>query len=209
MRFNNNLRSSISVSAVLAVLASPVSAEEVEAEQSPVLDAITVTASREDTLDIGGSVQRLEIEDLETFSYSDVNRILRQMPGVFLQEEDGFGLRPNIGIRGSGTDRSARVTIMEDGILKAPAPYAAPSVYYFPRMARIHAVELAKGPAAIKYGPRPWAGHSISLQHQFLMLLQEMSLPGSPRLRATIMASACMAGSGAGIRWPMGLKSAQ
>ena len=71
--------------------------------QDSVIDRITVTASKADTRDMGGSVRRLDIEDLETFASGDVNRILRQVPGVFLQEEDGFGLRPNIGIRGSST----------------------------------------------------------------------------------------------------------
>ncbi|WP_234836200.1 TonB-dependent receptor plug domain-containing protein [Sinorhizobium meliloti] len=95
---------------------------------------------------------------MERFSYSDPNRVLRQIPGVYLQEEEGFGLRPNIGIRGSGTDRNARITVMEDGILIAPAPYAAPAAYYFPKMARMSGVEVAKGPAAIKYGPMTVGG---------------------------------------------------
>src|SRR3546814_10611367 len=62
-------------------------------------------------LDVGGSVQRLDIDDLDLFAYSDVNRTLRQVPGVYIQEEEGFGLRPNIGIRGSGTDRNGRITV--------------------------------------------------------------------------------------------------
>ncbi len=121
-------------------------------------DLITVTAGRAETLDIGGAVTVLDTEALERFSYSDVNRVLRQVPGVLIQEEDGFGLRPNIGIRGSGTDRSARIAVMEDGILIAPAPYSAPAAYYFPRLARMQAVEVAKGPAAIKYGPQTIGG---------------------------------------------------
>lgn len=132
-------------------------AEDAETERR-LLETIVVTASKADTLDIGGSVQRLDTADLETFSYNDVNRILRQVPGVYLQEEDGFGLRPNIGIRGSGTDRSARIAVMEDGVLIAPAPYAAPAAYYFPRVARMAGAEVAKGPAAIKYGPMTVGG---------------------------------------------------
>ncbi|MFN3592051.1 MAG: TonB-dependent receptor family protein, partial [Thermaurantiacus sp.] len=146
--------------AVLAVLVPSTAghAGDMADAAEPGLDAsaipiILVTANREQTFDVGGSVHRLDAKDLAVFAQADVNRVLRVIPGLVLQEEEGFGLRPNIGIRGSGSDRSARVAIMEDGVLVAPAPYAAPAAYYFPRLARISAVEVAKGPAAIKYGP--------------------------------------------------------
>lgn len=162
MRFSSMV-SAVALAAGLTWLAPVVHAQPVsdpidEQDRDPLAATITVTASAEDAIDASGSVQRIEAEQLERFSYGDVNRILRQVPGVFLQEEDGFGLRPNIGIRGSGTDRSARVAIMEDGVLKSPAAYSAPAAYYFPRMARIHAVEVSKGPAAIKYGPSTVGG---------------------------------------------------
>jgi Fe(3+) dicitrate transport protein len=147
---------------LIAGLSSPSAMAEtaavVDAGSGQVIDNIVVTGSKSDTLDIGGSVQRLDTADLERFSYGDINRVLRQIPGVYLQEEEGFGLRPNIGIRGSGTDRNGRITVMEDGVLIAPAPYSAPAAYYFPRPARIAAVEVAKGPAAIKYGPMTVGG---------------------------------------------------
>jgi len=123
-----------------------------------VLAPVIVTGSRAQARDIGGAATFLDEELLQTFRYSDVNRVLRQAPGVVIQEEDGFGLRPNIGIRGSGTDRSARVALLEDGIPIAPAPYAAPSAYYFPRIARMTGVEITKGPGAIKYGPMTTGG---------------------------------------------------
>jgi Fe(3+) dicitrate transport protein len=157
----STIRIGCSIFALGAALVGGVAhADEIRDEQdrSALLDTITVTGTRVDPIDVGGSVQVLTQEDLRVFSYSDVNRILRQVPGVFLQEEDGFGLRPNIGIRGSGTDRSARVAIMEDGVLKSPAAYSAPAAYYFPRMARIAGIEVAKGPAAIKYGPATIGG---------------------------------------------------
>ncbi|WP_439534033.1 TonB-dependent receptor plug domain-containing protein, partial [Polymorphobacter sp.] len=156
------MKSLLSVSVLALAIAQALPAAAVAEEALEANDwgtgLITVTAAKRDALDIGGAVTVLDTEELDRFSYSDVNRILRQVPGVILQEEDGFGLRPNIGIRGSGTDRSARVAIMEDGILIAPAPYSAPAAYYFPRMARIAGVEVAKGPAAIKYGPMTVGG---------------------------------------------------
>ena len=100
-----------------------------------------------------GSSYYLSPEELEKFSYSDINRVLKSVPGVHIYEEDGFGLRPNISLRGTSPDRSAKISIMEDGVLIAPAPYSAPAAYYFPSVARMQAVEILKGSSQIQYGP--------------------------------------------------------
>lgn len=122
------------------------------------IDTITIVGRRGDVSDVPGSAHVLNAEELGVFSQSDVLRVLRSVPGVYVQEEGGFGLRPNIGIRGSGLDRSARIALLEDGILIAPAPYAAPSAYYFPTQRRMSALEVLKGPAAIVIGPRTTGG---------------------------------------------------
>ena len=95
---------------------------------------------------------------LDTFEYDDIHRILSAAPGVYYREEDGYGLRPNIGMRGVSSDRSKKIVIMEDGVLLAPAPYAAPAGYYFPLTTRLGAVEIYKGPSMLPYGPNTLGG---------------------------------------------------
>ncbi len=141
----------------LAQPATPMDADR-PATVKPAAEVIEVIGVLPDRFDIAGSATILDQEALNTFEYGDVLRLLRQVPGVNLQEEDGFGLRPNIGLRGTGTDRSEKITLMEDGVLIAPAPYAAPAAYYFPTVGRMEAVEVVKGPSAIRFGPRTIGG---------------------------------------------------
>ena len=108
--------------------------------------------------EIVGSAHNISAKELTKFNYTNIHEILSKIPGINLQEEDGYGLRPNIGLRGTGLERSSKITIMEDGILMAPAPYSSPSAYYFPTIGRMNSIEILKGSSQIKFGPLTTGG---------------------------------------------------
>ena len=116
-------------------------------EQGIELDNVYITGGKDEVLQQPGSATFIDDVALEAFEYTDIHRVLNAVPGVNVQEEDGYGLRPNIGLRGTSPERSKKITVMEDGILSGPAPYAAPAAYYFPNISRMSAVEVFKGPS--------------------------------------------------------------
>ncbi len=131
----------------------------VAAQQLPVedtvkrndLEGVTIIGNKGKSLPGAGLF--IGIRQLEKLNQTNVNHVLRMIPGVNIRDEEGFGLRPNIGLRGTPVNRCTKITLMEDGILIAPAPYADPSAYYFPTFARMQGVEILKGSSQIKYGP--------------------------------------------------------
>ena len=140
---------------VSAVWIAAVSHSDVNDESSNTLfyEEVTIVGARETQQGVTGSAQVIDAEQLKRFGYTDIQRIARQVPGVSVQVEDGYGLRPNISIRGVATERSGRITLLEDNVLIAPAPYSAPSAYYFPTAGRMSSFEVLKGPSAITQGP--------------------------------------------------------
>ena len=122
------------------------------------IESVTIIGSKDDLKNLPGSGAIISNEDLEIAMDTDIQKILTAVPGVYMRTEEGYGLRPNISIRGTAIERSGKVTIMEDGVLVAPSPYTSSAAYYFPTTGRIHSVEVLKGPAAVSQGPQTIGG---------------------------------------------------
>lgn len=86
------------------------------------------------------------------------NEVLRKVTGVHVVDEEGIGLRTNIGIRGLDPDRSRTVLMLEDGVPIALAPYGEPEMYYTPAIDRMKSVEILKGSGSILFGPQTIGG---------------------------------------------------
>lgn len=142
-------------SPTVAATATAAPVERVEKVQPEVRlhDRIQVIGDAAGVELVPGAAHVISREDLERQGIVDIHRAVRQVPGFSIQEEDGYGLRPNIGLRGAGVERSSRIALLEDGILTAPAPYSAPAAYYSPTMGRIEGLEVLKGASAIAQGP--------------------------------------------------------
>ena len=122
------------------------------------LDAVEVLAESK-SITTGMFLRNAEPSDvvskseLDQFRYTDIHRIVSRIPGVYISEEDGLGLRPNIGVRGTDSLRMEKLNVMEDGVLIAPAPYASPAAYYSPTAGRMESIEVRKGSTQMKHGP--------------------------------------------------------
>lgn len=146
-----------------ALAAAPVFAAPAEAETGalllPVAQAeVIVIGERRNLLEIPGSGSTIEAEDLERARVFTVNEALRQVAGVYPRDEEGLGIRPNIGVRGLSPTRSSKVLLLEDGIPLAYAPYGDNASYSHPPIRRFERIEVLKGASQIRFGPNTVGG---------------------------------------------------
>ncbi len=151
------MKRSILAVAVAAVTNSALNAANVYADNH-YYEEITIIGTRDAARSLPGSGSVIGSDQIGIESANDINQLLKTVPGVYIQEEDGLGLRPNIGIRGATSERSSKVTLMEDGVMIAPAPYSNPSAYYFPTTLRLNSIEVLKGAPLLRYGPQTIGG---------------------------------------------------
>jgi Fe(3+) dicitrate transport protein len=140
--------------------AEPSKVEPQTAEPQPLKIPLTeVIGTSPTALDhIPGSGKVITNERIQENHRFTINETLREVPGVHVRDEEGLGIRPNIGIRGLDPTRSRKVHIMEDGVPIMLMPYADPSSYYFPPIFRFDRIEVLKGSGQLLYGPQTIGG---------------------------------------------------
>ena len=123
------------------------------------LAGVTVVGGAADALDrLPGAATMISADRIRAQQPLSANDVLRTVAGVHVQEEEGAGLRANIGIRGLDPDRSRSVLVLEDGVPVALAPYGEPELYYSPPIDRMSRIEVIKGSGSILFGPQTIGG---------------------------------------------------
>jgi len=154
---SHSARPSTHLPAVTAILlAASINAGADDAPPATLDDlepVITVIGDRIRLDSIPGSAEVLSGEVLTESRVFTVNEALRKVPGIFARDEEGLGLRPNLGVRGLNPTRSSKVLLLEDGIPIAYAPYGDNASYYHPPVERFERIEILKGSGQIAYGP--------------------------------------------------------
>jgi Fe(3+) dicitrate transport protein len=141
--------------ASMGMEAKVAAAEEREETTAPRVDVI---GTPENLPEISGTATVLGPRELETARVFTTTEALRKAPGVYVRDEEGFGLRPNIGIRGLNPSRSTKVLLLEDGIPLSYAPYGDNASYYHPPIDRFERIEVFKGSEQIRFGPQTAGG---------------------------------------------------
>ena len=146
-QFSPNERSTIDISLRAGTLA-----EEVSVTSS------YLAGTPESLTEVPGSIERIGRQSLENARVFNFSEALRKVAGINVRDEEGFGLRPNVGIRGTNPTRSTKVLLLEDGLPLSYAPYGDNASYYHPPVERYDSIEVLKGSGQIAYGPQTVAG---------------------------------------------------
>jgi Fe(3+) dicitrate transport protein len=162
----NILIGAVMLSAVTGVMvgAGPAFAQEAPAGDgsgvatAPVTAPVTVIGQRQRLLEIPGSGATIENDELTTSRVFTVNEALRRVPGLYLRDEEGLGLRPNISVRGLNPTRSTEITLLEDGLPVSYGLYGDNASYSHPPIRRFERIEVLKGASQIRFGPHTIGG---------------------------------------------------
>lgn len=92
----------------------------------------------------------------------NVRDVLRNVPGVQVQENNGTGgsdISLNVGVRGLTSRLSPRSTVLIDGVPAAFAPYGQPQLSMAPISAgNLDSIDVVRGAGSVRYGPQNVGG---------------------------------------------------
>ncbi len=117
------------------------------------LPAVKVLPDQENA-QTAGSAEALDEIQLRSAHVTTTNEALRKLPGLHVRDEEGFGIRPNIGVRGLNPTRSTKVLLLEDGAPASYAPYGDNASYYHAPIERYQRIEMLKGAEMLRFGPQ-------------------------------------------------------
>ncbi len=126
------------------------------AYEIPQIDVIGRTPELLDR--VPGSASIVTASNLRQLAPITGNEIFRTVTGLHAVDEEGVGLRLNLGVRGLNPDRSRNILMLEDGVPISLAPYGEPEMYYTPSIDRMARLEILKGSGSILFGPQTIGG---------------------------------------------------
>jgi Fe(3+) dicitrate transport protein len=136
----------------------PVPAPAPVAPRAPLLEVQIIGEKADSLQKIPGAGTVVTSKEIARAAPNDVGELLRRVPGLQVRQEEGGGLRLDVGVRGLDATRSRRVLILEDGIPVAINPYGEPDLYYSPPVERMRGIEVVKGSGSILFGPQTVGG---------------------------------------------------
>lgn len=117
------------------------------------LPTIQVIGSQKDSiLKIPGVAVIVSQEQIQQFTPSSTEEILKRVSGVYVKPEEESAIVGNIGMRGISS-ADYKTLILEDGVPVAPGLFVGNGRYYNPRIQRMDSIEVLKGSSALRYGP--------------------------------------------------------
>jgi Fe(3+) dicitrate transport protein len=119
------------------------------------LKEVTITSNgiKDDIKNIPGTVNVVDGQQIRESGAQSVGQIINRIPGVNYLDEDGRGLKPNIGLRGLDPLRNRNLLVLVDG--KFPIGmtlYGDPAAYYMIPLQNVERVEVIKGASPVLYG---------------------------------------------------------
>lgn len=115
--------------------------------------SVTSTGIKGEIKDIPGTVSVIDAKQIQESGAQNIGQIINRVPGVNYLDEDGRGLKPNIGLRGLDPLRNRNLLVLMDG--KFPIGmtyYGDPASYYMTPVQSIDRIEVIKGASPVLYG---------------------------------------------------------